>query len=47
MTVLHSFAGPDGATPLAPLMRDSQGNLFGTTSLGGTSDAGVVFKITP
>jgi uncharacterized repeat protein (TIGR03803 family) len=39
-TVLHSFGGyPDGSTPLAPVVRDKAGNLYGTTS------SGIVFKI--
>lgn len=46
-TVLHSFSGgiADGAYPLAGLVRDSSGNLYGTTSGGGTSNLGTVFKI--
>jgi uncharacterized repeat protein (TIGR03803 family) len=45
-TVLHSFAGqPDGATPIASLVLDAAGNMYGTTSLGGTSNAGTVFKV--
>jgi uncharacterized repeat protein (TIGR03803 family) len=46
-TVLHRFTGADGAQPMASLLRDAAGNLYGTTSKGGASDAGVVFKITP
>lgn len=45
-TVLHSFAGqPDGATPLASLVLDAAGNMYGTTSHGGTSNLGTVFKV--
>jgi uncharacterized repeat protein (TIGR03803 family) len=45
--VLHSFTGgADGATPYAPLIRDSAGNLYGTTYLGGASGHGVVFELT-
>jgi uncharacterized repeat protein (TIGR03803 family) len=47
-TVLHSFANVgDGAYPYAGLIRDSQGNLYGTTSGGGLSscECGVVFKL--
>jgi uncharacterized repeat protein (TIGR03803 family) len=48
---LHSFMGaPDGARPLAGLVRDASGNLYGTTELGGAACAsqfgcGTVFKI--
>ncbi|HEY0795461.1 MAG TPA: choice-of-anchor tandem repeat GloVer-containing protein [Acidisarcina sp.] len=35
-TVLHTFTGgADGADPAAPVLLDKQGNLFGTTALGG------------
>src|SRR5271157_1537235 len=46
-TVLHSFTGypGDGATPYAGLVRDAQGNLYGTTFEGGASSAGTVFKV--
>jgi uncharacterized repeat protein (TIGR03803 family) len=46
--VLHSFnKGGDGAYPVAGLIFDSSGNLYGTTSQGGTCDCGVVFELTP
>jgi uncharacterized repeat protein (TIGR03803 family) len=46
-TVLHSFTGgADGGYPLwVVLARDSAGDLYGTTSSGGTANAGVVFKV--
>ena len=46
-TVLHSFTGTggDGSNPLADLVLDLQGNLYGTTYYGGTSGAGTVFKL--
>jgi uncharacterized repeat protein (TIGR03803 family) len=45
-TVLYSFAGPpDGARPNAGLVMDSAGNLYGTTSAGGASNYGTVFKL--
>jgi uncharacterized repeat protein (TIGR03803 family) len=55
-TVLHSFTGTggDGATPVAPLVRDAAGNFYGTTLYGGTFGGecralgcGTVFKVTP
>jgi uncharacterized repeat protein (TIGR03803 family) len=45
-TVLYSFAGgADGSRPYAGVIRDSSGNLYGTTLLGGTSGNGVVYKL--
>jgi len=50
-TVLYSFCAqhgcPDGAGPYAGVVLDTGGNLYGTTSLGGTSQNGTVFKLTP
>ena len=48
-TVLHRFGGgfPDGAFPMAGLIRDTAGNLYGTTTSGGGSGNGVVFKLDP
>jgi uncharacterized repeat protein (TIGR03803 family) len=44
--VLHSFTGgADGADPAAGLILDKKGNLYGTTSGGGTSNQGTVFKL--
>ncbi len=47
-TVLYSFAGgaTDGAQP-DDLIMDASGNLYGTTSGGGSSNTGTVFKLTP
>lgn len=45
-TVIHSFNGSDGDSPTAPLVFDQEGNLYGTTSRGGT-DYGTVFELTP
>jgi len=45
-TVLYSFTrGADGGGPKAGLIRDSAGNLYGTTEFGGASGFGVVFKL--
>ena len=47
-TVLHSFTGgADGVIPVGGLLRDAAGNLYGTTSQGGTSNNGILFKISP
>jgi uncharacterized repeat protein (TIGR03803 family) len=47
-TVLYSFAGGnDGEYPQAGLAMDSLGDLVGTTTEGGTSNLGTVFKVTP
>ncbi|HEY1961082.1 MAG TPA: choice-of-anchor tandem repeat GloVer-containing protein [Rhizomicrobium sp.] len=52
--LLYSFAGgTDGAFPLSTLLRDSAGNLYGTTSQGGIDcdgtgqGCGTVFKLGP
>ncbi len=45
-TILHEFDGPTGATPYAGLVIDNAGNLYGTTTAGGTNNKGVVFKYT-
>jgi len=44
-TTLVSFDGTNGATPEAGLIIDAAGNLFGTTSGGGTYNEGTVFEI--
>jgi uncharacterized repeat protein (TIGR03803 family) len=58
-SVMHNFAGypSDGGGPVASVSFDAEGNLYGTTSVGGTggggsyggyqSFGGTVFKITP
>ncbi len=47
-SLLYSFhCGPDGANPQAGLVRDSSGNLYGTTNSGGQYDYGTVFEMTP
>ena len=46
-TTLVSFAGTDGSKPQGSLIADANGDLFGTTSSGGTGFAGggTVFEI--
>src|SRR5579863_6531156 len=46
LTVLHTFTGvPDGARPYGKLLLDPAGNLYGTTTIGGTFGYGSVFKV--
>jgi len=51
-TVLHTFGeGNDGYKPYAGLISDAAGNLYGTTSFGGShcgsTGCGIVFQLTP
>jgi autotransporter-associated beta strand protein/uncharacterized repeat protein (TIGR03803 family) len=45
VTTLASFDSVHGSGPFAGLLPDSRGNLFGTTSAGGTSGLGTVFEL--
>jgi uncharacterized repeat protein (TIGR03803 family) len=45
LTTLATFNGSNGRGPWGGLAIDAAGNLFGTTSYGGTNDLGTVFKI--
>ncbi len=45
ITALASFNGLDGGNPIAGLVEDNLGNLFGTTNGGGSSGAGTVFEL--
>lgn len=46
---LYSFGGVanDGAGPYAGLVQAADGNLYGTTPLGGANNEGTVYKVTP
>ena len=52
-TILHSFqGGSDGTYPMSGLFRDSAGNLYGTTYVGGSNGSGgngfgTVYELTP
>ena len=46
-TDLYDFTGTsDGASPFGNAVLDAAGNVYGTTTLGGTHNLGVVFEIT-
>ena len=49
-TLLYSFGGnaqfgPNGASPIAGLIMDTSGNLYGTTKAGGVKSAGTVYEL--
>jgi uncharacterized repeat protein (TIGR03803 family) len=47
-TTLHAFTGANGGDyPVGGLIMDNSGALYGTTTGGGASSAGVVFKLAP
>ena len=45
LTTLVSFDGTNGSRPLAGLVADRAGNLYGTTVGGGANGSGTVFKL--
>jgi uncharacterized repeat protein (TIGR03803 family) len=45
--VLYNFSGSAGEAPTDGLLADKTGNLYGTTSAGGTAGTGTVFKFSP
>jgi|SRR5271165_1824789 len=46
--LLHEFTGgADGSQPIGNVVRDADGNLYGTTASGGIYGNGVIFEITP
>jgi uncharacterized repeat protein (TIGR03803 family) len=48
LTPIYIFTGgDDGASPMSTLLRDSHGNLYGTSSLGGINQSGTVFELVP
>jgi uncharacterized repeat protein (TIGR03803 family) len=48
-TLLHTFTGGagDGAGPQSALVQATDGNFYGTTNAGGTSNKGTLYRMTP
>jgi uncharacterized repeat protein (TIGR03803 family) len=47
VTILHTFGnGNDGTYPWGTVVQGANGNLYGTTELGGTAGHGVIFEVT-
>ncbi len=47
-TVLYNFTnGSDGAYPVGGLIFDQAGNLYGSTSYGGSAGGGTIFQLSP
>jgi uncharacterized repeat protein (TIGR03803 family) len=44
-TVLYSFCGSDGESPVGSVILDSFGDIYGTTKIGGGGGCGTVFKL--
>jgi len=44
-SVLHSFSGADGSTPLGPLVQTTWGSFYGMTQSGGKHGLGTIFRI--
>lgn len=47
LATLFSFNGTDGQFPMATLVRDSKGNLYGPADQGGLYGCGAIFEVTP
>ncbi|MBT9096463.1 hypothetical protein KFZ76_01910 [Methylovulum psychrotolerans] len=47
LATLAYFNGKNGSSPAAGLVRDTAGNLYGTTMTGGTKSLGTVFRLSP
>lgn len=46
VSIIYSFDGAHGSRSFGPVVQGTDGNLYGMTYAGGTSDQGVVFKLT-
>lgn len=45
LTTVHSFSRTDSSVPFAGLVQAADGDLYGTTILGGSGDAGTVYRL--
>jgi len=46
LTTLHSFDGRNGADPGVALVQELNGDLYGTTTYGGSAQSGTIFRVT-
>ena len=46
-SVFYTFNFTDGSAPNGGLILDSAGNFYGTTQFGGSSNRGLIFKLSP
>jgi uncharacterized repeat protein (TIGR03803 family) len=46
-TIIYRFTGPDGSQPQGSLLLGKNGELYGTTYVGGSAGEGTVFELTP
>ena len=46
LTTVISFAGTNGSTPMGTLVQGRDGNFYGVTQNGGSSNAGTIFRLT-
>jgi uncharacterized repeat protein (TIGR03803 family) len=45
--IIHSFGGSDGVLPYSSVAFDASGNMYGTTSYGGSGGHGTAWQLTP
>ncbi|MFY9986015.1 MAG: choice-of-anchor tandem repeat GloVer-containing protein [Chthoniobacterales bacterium] len=46
-TIIYRFSGPDGSAPHGSFLLGKNGELYGTTYVGGSAGEGTVFELTP